>query len=59
MANSETTDDDIWWERVFAVQEERELIHGCGRECFTFACLCRQEAIAHVTQETGVTYAFE
>lgn len=54
---SQESDDTGWWERVFSVKEERELLNDCDRECFTFACRCRQEALAQVTRETGVSYA--
>jgi hypothetical protein len=53
-----TTNEDGWWEMVFAEQEAIQDDYGCGRgECFTFACECRRRAIENVSRDTGVCFA--
>lgn len=56
---SQTTEplsEDEWWETVSEEQEMRAVLLGCERQCFTFACRCRREAIARVANITGVNY---
>ena len=51
--------EDEWREAVFEEMEIRALLLGCERQCFTFACRCRNEAIACVTELTGVNFNAE
>ena len=57
---SDTTTADGWWERVFEEKERLRFEADCeDGGCFTFACHCRQAAIAQITRETGVSFATE